>query len=183
MTCNPKWPEIKSVLLPGQTPQDRPDIASRVFKLKKDQLIDDLVHGGVLGTMVAYMYVIEFQKRGLPHAHILLIIADHDRLKTAAMVDNVVSAELPPSPDDTDNPVAKKQRQMLQEIVIGNMIHGPCGTLNPSSPCMENGKCSKKFPKEFLKQTVLDPDNFYATYKRRSPGDGGRHGLCLTIPT
>ena len=27
------------------------------------------------------MYVIEFQKRGLPHAHILLILADHDRIE------------------------------------------------------------------------------------------------------
>ena len=75
MTCNPKWPEIVSELHVSQTPQDRPDIAARVFKLKKDQLMDDLVHGGVLGTVVAYMYVIEFQKRGLPHAHILLILA------------------------------------------------------------------------------------------------------------
>ena len=65
--------------LQGQSPQDRPDIVARVFKLKSDQLIEDLVHGGVLGLVVAYMYVIEFQKRGLPHAHILLILADHDR--------------------------------------------------------------------------------------------------------
>ena len=75
----------------GQTPQDRPDIVARVFKLKKDQLIADLVHGGVLGDVVAYMYVIEFQKRGLPHAHILLILANHDRMLTSALVDSVVS--------------------------------------------------------------------------------------------
>ena len=79
MTCNPKWPEITAVLNKDQTPQDRPDIVARIFKLKSDQLIEDLIHGGVLGTVVAYMYVIEFQKRGLPHAHILLILADHDR--------------------------------------------------------------------------------------------------------
>ena len=26
MTCNPKWPEVMDALLPGQIPQDRPDL-------------------------------------------------------------------------------------------------------------------------------------------------------------
>ena len=39
---------------------------------------------------------------------------------------------------------------------------------------MENGKCSKGFPKDFHKETVVDPDSYYATYRRRSPADGGR---------
>ena len=33
-TTNPSWPEIKDNLLPGQDPQDRPDIVTYVFKLK-----------------------------------------------------------------------------------------------------------------------------------------------------
>ena len=33
-TTNPNWPEIKDNLLPGQDPQDRPDIVARVFRLK-----------------------------------------------------------------------------------------------------------------------------------------------------
>lgn len=42
MTCNTKWPEIKSMLelLPNVDAVDAPDIVSRVFKLKLDQLID-----------------------------------------------------------------------------------------------------------------------------------------------
>ncbi|XP_073121315.1 uncharacterized protein [Henckelia pumila] len=38
MTCNPEWNEIKSNLLQGQLPQDRPDLTSRVFQDLKDQL-------------------------------------------------------------------------------------------------------------------------------------------------
>jgi hypothetical protein len=30
MTCNPYWDEIVAELLPGQTPQDRPDVVARV---------------------------------------------------------------------------------------------------------------------------------------------------------
>ena len=56
MTCNPNWPEIKNELKEGQTPQDRPDLVARVFKLKKDQLMQDLKTGHALGKVVAYMY-------------------------------------------------------------------------------------------------------------------------------
>ena len=34
MTCNPYWPEITEQLLPGQKPQDRPDIVARVYHAK-----------------------------------------------------------------------------------------------------------------------------------------------------
>jgi hypothetical protein len=32
MTCNPYWDEIMAELLPGQTPQDRPDVVTRVYR-------------------------------------------------------------------------------------------------------------------------------------------------------
>jgi len=34
MTCNPYWDEIVQQLLPGQMPQDRPDIVARVYRAK-----------------------------------------------------------------------------------------------------------------------------------------------------
>ena len=98
MTCNPKWPEIVNELYPGQEPQDRPDIVARVFKDKMDQLMNDLVQGECFGKVVGYLYCVEFQKRGLPHAHILLILANQDRAMTAELVDGMVVAELPPPP-------------------------------------------------------------------------------------
>ena len=73
MTCNPNWPEIQNNLLPGQTTQDRPDLVARVFQSRKKQFIHDLIKGEIFGLPVAHLWVIEFQKRGLPHAHILLI--------------------------------------------------------------------------------------------------------------
>ena len=183
MTCNPGWPEISGELLDGQSPQDRPDIVARVFKQKMDQLIDDLTKEKKddqtkekkmeLGQVVGYMYTIEFQKRGLPHCHILLILRQEDRGLTPEAVDSLVVAELPPSPDDTDDPEEKAQREKLLEIVLNCMIHGPCGAGSPR-PCCKTGKCDKNFPKPFAEKTIVDRDNFFATYRRRSPEAGGR---------
>ena len=178
MTCNPHWPEIQIHLKEGQSPQDRPDIVARVFKQKKDQLMDDLKYGDLLGNVVAHMHVVEFQKRGLPHAHILIILENKDRPVSPEKVDSIVVAELPPSPDDTDDINEKAQRKRLQDIVLSNMIHGPCGADNPRCPCMVDGKCTKKFPKPFQKATTVDPDSNYAIYRRRSPNDGGRQLVC-----
>ena len=48
---------------------------------------------------VPHMYVIEYQKCGLPHIHILLIMANEENLVTAEDVDEVINAELPPNPN------------------------------------------------------------------------------------
>ena len=178
MTCNPRWPEIQAQLKEGQSAQDRPDIVARVFKLKKDQLMQDIKSGGVLGKVVAHMHVVEFQKRGLPHAHILIILADQDRSITPDFVDSIISAEIPPDPEDTDDPSEAAERKHLRDIVLANMIHGPCGSDNPNSSCMENGRCTKNYPKDSQKHTTVDPDSHYATYRRRAPEDGGLQVLC-----
>ena len=174
MTTNPLWPEIQNELLPGQTPQDRPDLITRVYKLKKDQLLHDLVKGELFGKVAAHLHVTEWQKRGLPHMHALIIVPECDRNMTPEFVDSIVTAELPPSPNEADNPTEKAQKQRLQNIVVSNMLHGPCGERKPDARCMENGRCTKNFPKAFNKQTHIDPDGTYVTYKRRSPEDGGR---------
>ena len=74
MTANPNWAEVQKNLRRGETAADRPDLVSRVFRAKQRELIQDLTVRGVLGKAVAYTYVVEFQKRGLPHAHVLLIV-------------------------------------------------------------------------------------------------------------
>ncbi|XP_057443842.1 uncharacterized protein LOC130735994 [Lotus japonicus] len=169
MTCNPEWPEVKRfVETRGLKPEDRPDILCRVFKMKLDELIDDLKSGKVFGKISGYSITIEFQKRGLPHAHILVFVHAKFKPKTPEDIDKVISAEIP---DRTNNPE-------LFEAVQKYMIHGPCGVLNLKSPCMNNGKCSKFFPKEFRTRTIIDDEGF-PKYRRREDGRTVKKGKTV----
>ena len=156
MTANPAWPEIKDNLFPGQSPSDRPDLTVRVFRAKLKALIKD-IRNGVLGDPNAHLYTIEFQKRGLPHAHIIVFLKPHAKLRSPEDIDSLMSSEFP-----EDNPE-------LLELIKKFMVHGPCGEHNRNAPCMVNGKCSKGFPKQFRQDTVITEDS-YACTRRRDTG-------------
>ncbi|XP_057455361.1 uncharacterized protein LOC130746681 isoform X2 [Lotus japonicus] len=83
VTCNSAWNEIDRFVRPRNLrPDERPDVCCRVFKMKLDHLIATLKSGIIFGPLDAGMYAIEFQKRGLPHAHILLWLSkDHKLVK------------------------------------------------------------------------------------------------------
>ena len=98
----------------------------------------------------------EFQKRGLPHVHILLWLHPEDKLLTGSDVDKFISAEIPNKDID---PIGF-------ETVTQFMLHGPCGAMSFNAPCMKDDQCSKYFPKEFQQQTVIDVDKF-PLYRRR----------------
>jgi hypothetical protein len=165
MTTNPKWPEITSELLEGQQANDRPDLIARVFKSKLDSLINDLLKKKIFGRAVAHIYVIEWQKRGLPHAHILLWLAAEDAPRSPDDYDRFVSAEIP-------DPEAFPE---LFAAVTMHNLHGPCGAHVPQQrrpPCCDiDGKCKKGFPKAFEERTIDNPDG-YPLYRRRN---NGRH--------
>src|SRR5277367_3878334 len=94
MTCNPNWPEIQSTLLPGQKAEDRPDIVTRVFNMKKDALLKE-VKSGIFGRYVASVHTIEFQKRSLPHMHLLIFLGPECKICTPSDVDRVTCAQIP----------------------------------------------------------------------------------------
>ncbi|KAE8881433.1 hypothetical protein PF003_g34407 [Phytophthora fragariae] len=159
MTCNPTWEEIQEKIPePNQSAQDRPDIVARVWQQKLAELLKDLDEG-VLGRVMARIYVVEFQKRGLPHAHILVILADEDKPRRREIIDKLVSAELP---DAELNP-------QLYETILTSMMHGPCGAANPNSPCMKDGKCTKGYPKPLVEVTQGNVNGFPVYRRRRRP--------------
>jgi hypothetical protein len=147
-TCNPAWIEIKRELKGKQKPCDRPELIARLFNIKLKALCDDLYKNQILGVTIAHIHVVEFQKRGLPHAHILICLDKKDKINNAFDVDKIVSAQIP---DPLLHPLA-------YETVTKCLMHGPCGPAFPGSPCMVDGKCSKKFPKDLCEDTTLLAD-------------------------
>eukprot|EP01041_Mallomonas_annulata_P017265 gene17265-35651_t len=73
----------------------RPDLIARVFQIKLELLMKDLQESCVLGDVIGYMYTVEWQKRGLPHAHILIFLTHESKFRTPAQVDQVIRAEIP----------------------------------------------------------------------------------------
>ncbi len=132
-TCNPQWLEIKRVLPFGQQPQDRPDLVTRVFKIKLKELINDIHKKHILGRMIAGIYVVEFQKHGLPHAHILIFFTKDCKPHTVEDIDHMISVELSNS----------KINKLAHETIVRCMMHGPCGAAFLNAPYMEEGKCKK----------------------------------------
>jgi hypothetical protein len=70
VTCNPNCQEIQDALLLGQTPQAKQDLVARVFGSKLKMMKEMLTKNYIPGV---YVYVVEFQKRGLPRAHFMLM--------------------------------------------------------------------------------------------------------------
>lgn len=95
MTCNPKWPEIIENLPRGDEASNHPLLVCRVFKMKLNQLMIDLTKHNMMGVCIAHLNVIEFQKRGLPHAHILITLRNEDKFRDSIRIDQLISAELP----------------------------------------------------------------------------------------
>src|SRR5437762_2358546 len=120
---NAVWPDITAELLSHQTAQDRPELVSQVFNLKLKELLYDLKERKLFSRTVAFIHVIEFQKQGLPHAHILIILHSTDKPRTPADIDSMVCAEIP----------CQATHPELYETIVSFMLHGPCGTVKPDA--------------------------------------------------
>ncbi|KAI9087530.1 hypothetical protein K1719_030400 [Acacia pycnantha] len=93
-TCNPMWPEItRHYEKDDLKPCDKPEILSRVFHMKLDKLMRILKDEKILGSIKADVYTVEFQKRGLPHAHIILWLFEADKLASPFDVDQLISQD------------------------------------------------------------------------------------------
>ncbi|GBM31604.1 hypothetical protein AVEN_198462-1 [Araneus ventricosus] len=110
----------KLIILPSSFQRD----PRHMYQNYKDAMaivrkFEDICKHGIFGTVLTYIYVIEFQKRGLPHADILLTLDSDCKIRTKDDIDKFVSAELPDPCTDL----------RLFQIVTKCMIHGPCGTI------------------------------------------------------
>ena len=112
----------------NQQRAERYDVISRVFKLKLMQMLSDFKNG-LLGPRAAEVMCVEWQKRGLPHAHILLFFTAEAKLRDAADYDTVVCAEIPPVDEEPElhqhvlRTGGHKQQNMIYASTLEKGIH------------------------------------------------------------
>jgi hypothetical protein len=129
-----------------------------------------------LGCTIAGIFVVEFQKRGLQHAHILIFFTEDYKPHTVEDVDRMINVELPNS----------ELNKLAHETVTRCTMHGPCGAVFPNAPCMEESKCKKQYSHKFQSETVTDV-NEYPIYQRKDTGNTiVVHGIeldnCWVVP-
>lgn len=170
-TCNQYWQEIQENLHDGQSAYDRPDIVCRVFNAKLHELLHDLNGGTVYKKIDGtpwrckyVMYVVEFQKRGLPHAHIVVRLEgmEEDMPKKGEDVDRLICARLPKVQCRKGLQCDCKEHRLLA-AVKKHMMHtcakGVC--MPQEGPCV----CKRRFPKPVRESTTQD-DGGYPLYAR-----------------
>nr|GEX25266.1 uncharacterized protein [Tanacetum cinerariifolium] len=125
---------------------DSPDVMSRVFKMKVDQLMKDLKDLHLFGRTQV----------GLPHAHVCLFLHKDDKVPNVDQINKFTSTEIPDKNKDPN----------LYKLVSDFIMHGPCGEDEATQVCMGDGKCTKHFLKKFTQRSSFDSEG-YPVYRRR----------------
>lgn len=105
-------------------------------------------------------FIVKYHVLGETRAHILIWLFNKIR---PDKIDNIISAEI----------LASGINPELFDVITKNMIHVPCGVYNINSPCMVDGKCSNRYPRALISQTITGNEG-YPKYRRRSTNQNGK---------
>ncbi len=73
---------------------NRPDIIVRVFRVRLKRLIHLIYIGTAFGPCRAYIYTVKYQKRGLPHTHIIIFIYAGHAFSKPEHINNLIRVKL-----------------------------------------------------------------------------------------
>lgn len=156
ITANPGWIEIVSNLLPGQEWYHDIHLVCMVFQSKLETFLQDLLDGRFFNgrKAVYYQYTIEFQKRGLPHAHILVRL-EGQQPETSSQAESLTTCKLPQA---CDAGCKRCRKCRLAAAVRKHMFH-KCY----EDRCFKNGNsaCIYGYPFKPLSETVMGEDGFW----------------------
>ena len=177
-TCNPRWSEIKEMLLEGETAYDRADITNKVFHTKLERFLHNMRNGKYFGQQHRPIYelrVIEYQQRGLPHAHMVFQLDNIPDWKTekdklTIWIDENINANYPVI-DSSSSPRLLRVHSLIDTHMVHKCYKGESGCIDEKT-----GVCKRGFSCNFMqKRTVLDERGF-PHYKRNTEED------CLVVP-
>jgi hypothetical protein len=123
----------------------------------------------MFGIVPALIYIIKYQKKGLPHVHIIIFLTDGYAFSEPEIIDNLIRAELP---DRALNP-----DKSLTEIVKQVMVYSLYKSLKSRAICIKKVHANapltyfKRFPKPFANKTIIN-NNGYPEYRRRRTVNG-----------
>jgi len=186
LTCNPNWTEIVEQLLPGQTAFDRGDVVCQVFYRKLEAVLTNIRHGKYFKVKNSVdkfhevkfeVRVIEYQRRGLPHVHLVLKFKEdntmpryEDKEALGAWIDFHITAVYPSTLEDeepletneileTDLDYAEiAKKQMLRKCFSEAL--GGCKN--------ENNVCSKGYDKNIVSENTTFDEKGFPQYRHPS---------------
>jgi len=169
VTCNTKWPELIEALPPGKSAFDCPMVTSLVFKHRLDSLLHNLRSGIYFnGQRTVYILrVIEYQHRGLPHAHIVFKL---NGMPTEAddiidWIDQNISAMMPIEPLDCTASTFEEDQLYFQNVRDFNVHGHSIGQVN-SCKANASSMCKRGFDETTVQpKSSIDPRG-YPIYKR-----------------
>jgi hypothetical protein len=189
-TCNQEWPEITSRLLERTVAFDNPALVAEVFHFKLQSLIHNLRSGKYFRDnatdshsrhRVAYqMYVVEYQHRGLPHAHIVCRLTNMpERPDKEGMLDWIkrhIRAVMPREGENEDCPAYSKytleERRRMVDLKMKHTCYGNVDDSLHATCLNKDGMCKKGFDGMVLNenQPSFDAKGF-PTYGRKENED------------
>lgn len=103
--------------------------------------------------------------RGLPHAHCFFFMTSQSKTTLAhtLFVDSIISEKILPASSST-----------LCQVIPKHNMHRLCESFNPSAVYMDDGICTKWFPKQFVEKTGHHNAQLSVAYRRRAPDSGVR---------
>ena len=120
--------------------------------MKSDALIHLITQKGIFGPCVAHVKTTQFQKRGFPNDHILIILKENYKLSTSSVVNKVIWESWP-------DPITQPH---LFEIVKSYMDHVENSTRSHLACAMENVALVLK---AFQDRTTLSEDGYPLYYR------------------
>jgi hypothetical protein len=183
LTCNPEWQEILSQLLTGQTAFDRPDVTVPVFKSRLDKFKTNIRNQKYFQSreVIYLLHVIEYQYRGLPHAHMVFRLNNAQDTNASnqndlfEFVDQNFTAEMPRFEgeelanilwwDDGDK-LTDEYKEKAVAMARKHNLHNCAVAVNGCKKDVSD-RCRRGYSRtETIDQTYLDPLTDRVVYRR-----------------